>query len=187
MKVHRVGDCRIDGAETVSGPGAGSRVFIEGQLAAVAGDLDSHDMLGAIIPMSPGTVKVMGIPIATALMDSASPDSIGMILHPEGLPTPACGAMRTKAYGGDGSMGGGLGSFNTDILNGAVGMPDVGNIMQMGSQVVGQVMRTVGTGTGSGMMLMNNMNPNNTNPGAGDTVTSANTGQTFTFSSYYTS
>jgi hypothetical protein len=57
----------------------------------------------------------------------------------------------------------------------------------MGTQVIGQVMRTVGTGGSGGMLLMNNMNPSITAPGAGDTVTSANTGQTFTFSTYYSS
>lgn len=180
-KVHRVGDQRIDGGTTVSGPGAGSNVFIEGQLAAVVGDLSSHNMLGAIIGMSPGTILVKGIPLAVSLMDNAAPDAEGINLHPEGLPTPAGGAQRTQAYGGAGTFGGGLGSF------GLSGMPDIGNLMQMGGQVIGQVMRTVNTGGGGGMLLMNNMSPNNTNPGVGDTVTSANTGQTFTFSNYYTS
>ena len=171
----------MDGGTTVSGPGAGSRVFIEGQLAAVAGDLSTHNMLGAIIPMGPGTVKVAGQILAVALQDSASPDAEGINLHPEGLPTPSTGAQRTNVYSAAGSMGGGLGSFGLD------GMPGIGNIMQIGSQVIGQVMRTVSTGGSGGMLLMNNMSPNNTNPGVGDTVTSANTGQTFTFSSYYDS
>lgn len=171
----------MDGGTTVAGSTDTSNVLIEGLPAAIAGDLSSHNMLGAIIPMSPGNVLVKGIPLAVALMDNAAPDSIGILLHPEGLPTPATGAARTQVYGGAGSFGGGLGSF------GLSGMPEVGNLMQFGSQIVGQVSRTVGTGGNGGMMLMNNMNPNNTNPGMGDTVVSANTGQSFTFSSYYTS
>ena len=171
----------MDGGTTVQGSVDTSNVLIEGLPAAVAGDLSSHNMLGAILTMSPGTILVKGIPIAVALMDNASPDSIGIQLHPEGLPTPATGASTVQAYGGGGTFGGGLGSFGLD------GMPGLGNIMQMGSQIIGQVSRTVGTGGQGGMLLMKNMNPNNATPGVGDTVVSANTGQTFTFSSYYTS
>jgi hypothetical protein len=145
------------------------------------GDLDTHNMLGAIISMSPGKILVNGIPLAISLMDNASPDAQGATLHPEGLPTPAGGASKVTAYGGLGSFGGGLGNF------GLSGVPGVGEIMQIGSQVMGQVMRTASTGGQGGMMLMNNMNPANTAPTVGQTVTSANTGKTFTFSSYYSS
>ena len=184
-KVHRVGDFRVDGGATnLTIPGPANvllNVLINGQPASLMGDLDTHNMLGAIISMSPQTILVNGIPLAIALMDNAAPDVQGIIPHPEGLPTPATGSQNVTAYGGLGTFGGGLGSF------GLSGMPDIGNIMQMGSQIMGQVMRTVGTGGQGGMLLMNNMNPVVTPPGSGDTVTSANTGQTFTFSTYYSS
>lgn len=181
-KVHRIGDPRIDGSVTVAGPAnTQQNVRIENMPASVMGDLDTHDMLGAIISMSPGKVLVNNIPLAISLMDNASPDSIAMILHPEGLPTPAGGSNKVLAYGPAGTFGGGLGNF------GLSGIPGVGEIMQIGSQIVGQVMRTASTGGTGGMMLMNNMNPANTAPIVGDTVTSANTGKTFTFSNYYSS
>ena len=182
-KAHRVGDVRVDaGAITVPGPAnILQNVLINGLPASLMGDLDTHNMLGAIISMSPQTILVNGIPLAVSLLDSAAPDVQGIIPHPEGLPTPAGGSQNVTAYGGLGTLGGGLGSF------GLSGMPGLGNIMQMGTQVIGQVMRTVGTGGQGGMLLMNNMNPSVTAPGAGDTVTSANTGQTFTFSTYYSS
>jgi hypothetical protein len=59
--------------------------------------------------------------------------------------------------------------------------------MQIGSQIVGQVYRTAVQSGSSGMMAMNNMNPAVTPPTTGSTVTSANTGKTFTFTSYYSS
>lgn len=180
-KVHRVGDPRIDGAVTINMPPLNTKVFVEGMLAAVVGNLDTHNMLGALISMSPGKVLVQGVPLITSLMDQAAPDMLGIILHPEGIPTPAGGSTKVTAYGGLGTFGGGLGSF------GLTGLPGVGEIMQMGSQVMGQVSRSNGSGGNGGVLIMSNMNPSVTPPGPGDTVTSTTTGKTFTFSNYYSS
>lgn len=181
-RVHRITDPRVDGSVTVPGPANVKQdVLIENLPASLMGDLDTHDMLGAIIKMSPGSVLVNGIPLAISLMDNAAPDKIGIIPHPEGLPTPAGGSSTVTAYGPLGTFGGGLGSF------GLSGIPGIGEIMTLGGQIVGQVMRTASTGGGGGMMLMNNMNPSNTPPTVGQTVVSANTGRTFTFSNYYSS
>lgn len=168
----------MDGGTTIQGSVDTSNVLIEGLPAAVAGDLSSHNNLGAIIPMSPGTVLVKGIPLAIALMDNAAPDTEGLVVHPEGLPTPAQGASRTQVYGGAGSFGGGLGNFMGNI--------GVGEIMQIGQQVMGQVMRTASTGGNGGMLIMNNMT-SQAGMGVNTTLTSANSGNTFTFSSYYIS
>lgn len=175
---HRRGDPRIDGGTTIAGPVDTSNVLIEGMPASVMGDLSSHNNLGAILSMSPGTVLVKGVPIAISLMDSAAPDTIGLITHPQGLPTPAGGSTTVQAYGPAGTLGGGLGNFGGNI--------GIGEIMQVGSQVMGQVMRTASTGGTGGMMVMNNMT-SQSGMGVNTTVTSANSGNTFTFSSYYSS
>jgi hypothetical protein len=181
-KVQRIGDGRLDGAVTIPGPtNTKQNVIIEGMPASLIGDLDTFGDLGAILKMSPGSILVNGIPLAIGLLDSAAPDIQGIIEHPEGIPTPIGGSKTVSAYGPLGTLGGGLGNF------GLTGMPGIGEIMQIGSQIMGQVMRTASTGGQSGMMVMNNMNPANTAPTVGSTVTSANTGKTFTFTSYYSS
>lgn len=177
---HRVGDLRMCGATTTSS-GQNTNVFVNGQLAAVVGDLDSHNNLGALLSMSPGTILINGIPMIASIMDQGSPDQQGLITHVTGLPTPATGSPDVNLYGGQGTFGGGLGNF------GASGVPGVGEIMKIGTQVMGQVYRTAVQSGSSGMLAMNNMNPSVTPPTVGSTVTSASTGKTFTFTSYYSS
>lgn len=179
-KVHCVDDDRMCGAKTVS-TGLNTSVKVNNKLAAVAGDKDDHNLLGALIPMSPGTVKIGGIPMIAAIMDQGSPDQIGLVQHVTGLPTPATGSPNVNLYGGQGTFGGGLGNF------GLSGVPGVGEIMQVGSQIVGQVYRTAVQSGQSGMIALNNMNPAVTPPTVNTTITSANTGKTFTFTSYYSS
>lgn len=73
-------------------------------------------------------------------------------------------------------------------MAGLSGLPGVGEIMQLGSQVIGQVTRSANQGGGQGVLVMNNMTPAaQANVSAGVTLTSANTGKTFTFSNYYSS
>jgi hypothetical protein len=168
------------GAVTTSS-GQNTNVFVNGQLAAVQGDLDSHNNLGALLSMSPGTIKINGVPMIASIMDQGSPDQQGLVTHVTGLPTPATGSPNTNLYGGQGSFGGGLGNF------GLSGVPAVGEIMQIGSQIMGQVYRTAVQSGSSGMLAMNNMSPSVTPPTVNTTITSANTGKTFTFTSYYTS
>lgn len=183
-KVHRVTDKRACGATTV-GMGLNTKVFCDNLLAAVQGDQVSDHIFtmtpGALIHTGPGKVLVQGIPLITSLMDTSSPDAPDPLTqHVTGLPTPTQGSNKVTAYGGMGSFGGGLGSF------GLSGMPGVGEIMQIGSQVVGQVSRAANQGGGQGVLVMNNMT-SQSGIGPGSTVTSANTGTTFTFSEYFSS
>lgn len=183
-KVHRVTDKRACGATTV-GMGLNTKVFCDNLLAAVEGDQVSDHIFtttpGALIHTGSGKVKVQGQNLITALMDNASPDAPNPLLqHVTGLPTPAQGSNKVTAYGAAGSFGGGIGSF------GMSGMPGVGEIMQIGSQVMGQVSRAANQGSGQGVLVMNNMT-SQSGIGPGSTVTSANTGRTFTFSEYYSS
>jgi hypothetical protein len=60
--------------------------------------------------------------------------------------------------------------------------------MQLGTQVIGQVSRVANQGGGTGVVVMNNMPPAvQSSITSGSTITSANTGYTFTFSNYYSS
>ena len=185
-KVHRVTDPRLCGAVTVP-TGLNTNVFVNGLLAAVVGDKDDHNLLGALISMSPGTIRVGAslLPLITSLQDQGSPDQIGLITHVTGLPTPAGGSTNTTAYGPIGSFGGGLGAFQA-LGGGLFGIPNVGEIMQIGSQVMGQVSRVANQGGGQGVVVMNNMT-SQSGIGSGSVLTSANTGYTFTLSSYYSS
>jgi len=185
-KVHRVGDPRLCGAVT-SGTGLNTKVMVENQLAAVVGDLDTHNMLGALISLSPGKVLVQGIPMIVSLMDQGSPDVMGITPHVEGLPTPAGGSQKVTAYGGLGTFGGGLGAFQA-LGGGLFGIPNVGEIMKIGTQVIGQVSRVANQGSGQGVVVMNNMPPSvQGSISSGTSITSANTGYNFTFSNYYSS
>lgn len=185
-KVHRVTDPRLCGAVTVD-TGLNTKVLVENLFAAVVGGLDSHTNLGALISLSPQTILVQGIPMIVSLMDQGSPDQIGLISHVTGLPTPAGGSNKVTAYGGLGTFGGGLGSFQS-LLGGNFAIPNVGEIMQIGSQVIGQVSRVANQGGGQGVVVMNNMPPSvQGSISSGSTITSANTGHTFTFSNYYSS
>ena len=174
------------GAVTVD-TGLNTKVLVEGLFAAVVGGLDSHTNLGALISMSPQTILVQGIPLIISLMDQGSPDVIATVQHVTGLPTPAGGSNKVSAYGGLGSFGGGLGNFQS-LLAGQFAIPNVGEIMQIGSQVIGQVSRVANQGGGQGVVVMNNMTPaTQSGISSGTTITSANTGHTFTFSNYYSS
>mgnify|MGYP006288221487 FL=1 len=185
-KVHRIGDPRLCGAVT-TGTGLNTNVFVNGMLAAVVGDKDDHNLLGALISMSPGTIRVGAslLPLITSLQDQGSPDQIGLITHVTGLPTPAGGSTNTTAYGPIGSFGGGLGAFQS-LGGGLFGIPAVGEIMKIGTQVMGQVSRVANQGGGQGVVVMNNMT-SQSGIGSGSVLTSANTGYTFTLSSYYSS
>lgn len=176
-KAHRIGDQRMCGATTVSA-GLNTNVFVNGVLAAVVGDLDSHNMLGALISQSPGTIKINGIPMIASIMDQGSPDVIGLVTHVTGLPTPGTGSPNVNMY--TGNFAGGLGSF------GISGLPIVGELLSFAGNIVGQVYRTADQGSNSGMLAMNNTTAN-TQPTTGSTVTGVTSGRVFTFSSYYTS
>jgi hypothetical protein len=155
------------------------KLFINNVLAAVEGDINSHNGLGALISQSPGTIIVQGKKMIVSMMDGSAPDQLGIITHVTNLPTPAQGSQNCFAYGGAGSFGGGLG------IPGLSGFPGIGEIMQLGSQAVGQVSKSVNQGGGSGLLTMNNMTPQTQSLlTAGSTVVSANTGKTFTFSSF---
>lgn len=177
--VHRVGDSRFCGAQTV-GTGLQTKVFVEGLLAAVAGDVDSHSMLGQLIP-TVMNVTAGNIPMIGALRDLAAGDMINpLIPHVTGFPTPASGSG--KVFVGQGSFGGGMGIFSS--LTGGL---NVGEMVSMGGNIIGQVNNFVnvggaGIGLSSGLLTLSNLT--GTAPTAGQTVTGQSSGHSFTFSSF---
>lgn len=181
LPTHCIGDKRLCGATTVS-TGKQTKVLVEGKLAAVEGDKDDHNMLGDLISMGGGKVKIQGQSAIAALIDQGAPDQLGIIPHVTGLPTPAQGSQKVKlgmSLVGQvlGMMGGGKG--------GSSGNMQQGEPVTSGGQPAGTVYRYV-SGGGAGfdvLVLANTSNVIN----SGSTVTGSNTGNTFTFSDYYSS
>lgn len=174
--VHRVGDQRACGAVTVS-TGKQTKVFAENQLVSVVGDVDNHNMLGALISASPGKVLVQGIPLITAMMDQSAPDQIGLITHVQNFPTPMTGSKKVKAYGG--AFGGGLGN----IANGFGGLMN-GEFVSLAGQIIGQVKNFTNVGGNSGLAILQNIQGAGQTNLSGRTITGQTSGNQFTFSIY---
>ena len=177
---------RMCGALTVPGPANPLNVLINNVPAAVAGDLDSHGNLGALISLASGMaggkgIMVGGIPLIVTLLDQGSPDVLGIIPHVTGLPTPAQGSPTVMAYGMIssmfGKMGGGQGHQS--------GQMQTGEPVTVGGQPAGDIHRVVSGGSaGFDVLVLANTNSLvNTSV----TVTGVTSGNTFTFSNYYSS
>jgi hypothetical protein len=151
-----------------------SSFFIEGLKAAVEGDLNNHNNLGALVSQSPGTIFIEGKKMIVSMLDGSQPDQIGLITHVTNLPTPKGGASTFSAYGG--SFGGGLGSIG--------GLLNVGENALLGGNVIGVVNKMVNQGGGQGLVVLSNLT--GTTPTAGSTITGQTTGNSFTFSSFDT-
>lgn len=92
---HRNGDSRICGATTVVV--GQSTVYVNDQLWAVQGDIDTHGA-GGLIP-SGSTVFVEDKPVIVHAPDSANPDSLCIpIGEPHCNPMTAQGSGDTNAY-----------------------------------------------------------------------------------------
>jgi len=174
--VHRVGDQRACGAVTVD-TGMNTKVKVEGQFASVVGMLDSHTLLGALISASPGKVLVQGIPMIVAMMDQSAPDVIGMAQHVTNFPTPMTGSMKVMAYGG--LFGGGLGN----IIQG-FGSLNIGEMVSIAGQVVGQVYNFTNVGGNSGLAILNNLQGAGLTNISGQTLVGQTSGNKFQMGSY---
>lgn len=165
---------RFCGAQTIAT--GQSSFFINGLKAAVEGDLDTHNNLGALVSQSQGTIFVEGKKIITAVTDGAQPDQEGLITHVTNLPTPQQGSTDFFTYGGPGQVGGGLGSIG--------GLLNVGENALLGGNIIGQVGKMVNQGGGQGLVTLNNLQ--GMTPTGGSTITGQTSGNTFTFSSFTT-
>lgn len=178
--LHRIGDKRLDGASTID-TGKQTKVMVEGKLAAVEGDKDDHTMLGDLISTAGGSVMIQGQKAIGALIDSAAPDQQGMIPHPQGLPTPAEGSSKVKI--GMGIIGQALGMLGGGAGNKGGNMSSGENV-KVGGQKVGDVFRFVdGGAAGFDVLVLANTSNTVVN---GTIVVGETSGNTFTFTSYYT-
>lgn len=181
-QVFRQGDPRQCGAiNQVIGQ---TSFFVNGLLASVEGDIDSHGGLGQLIQQNgPGNIFINGLKLIT-VGDRGAPDIQGMIMHPFCPTGPAAGSTNFFAY--DGLAGGGL----AEILSGKLNIFE--NLLMNGN-VIGQVKNilgglTSGTAGQQGQLVLQNMGTNT--PGPNDILTGAETGATvrivsFTRSSTY--
>ena len=175
--IHRVGDARACGAVTVD-TGINTKVKVDNQFAAVAGMLDSHTLLGALVSVSPGTILVQGIPIIVAMLDQSAPDVIGIVQHVTNFPTPMVGSQKVRAYN-LGSFGGGLGN----ILQG-FGNLNVGELVSLGGQIIGQVHNFTNVGGNSGLAVLKNLQGAGLTNISGQTIVGQTSGNKFLMGSY---
>lgn len=181
---HRVGDIRACGAVTV-GTGLNTKVMIENQLAAVQGDVNSHNMLGQLVSVASGMagkqIMVQGIPMIVAMIDQAAPDVMGTIPHVQNFPTPMTGATKVQAYGMLGGFGGGLGS----ILQG-FGNLNIGELVSVAGQVVGQIHNFTNVGGNNGLLILKNIQGAGLGSLSGQVLTGQTSNNKFVMSNYTT-
>jgi hypothetical protein len=151
-----------------------SSVFANGKLVAVENDKDSHNDGGGLISATEGSIFIEGKKMIVAMADKASPDSIGMMLHPFSPTDPAKGSNDVFAYGG--KAGGGIGN----ILGGKL---KIGELVKVGSQLMGTVKNSTGGSSGSGSVILQNM-PSGSTPQAGDTLVGQDSGNSLTLTSF---
>lgn len=171
-EIHRETDGRHCDAKTVvSGQ---SSFFVNGLKAAVEGDLDTHNLQGALISQSPGTFFIEGKKAIVANLDKAAPDSLGSIKHPFSPTDPKQGSSNMFVY--DGNAGGGLAQILSGKLNISESMLLDGNIIGQIKNMTGNLQGGKGGAGSQGQMTLQNMG--NYTPKAGDILTGQETGGT---------
>lgn len=176
--MHRVSDRRACGAVTVAGGASGSNVFVNGKVPAVVGDRDTHTNLGALINIIPHNVNI-GSGLLTAIpafISMASPDQVGIMTHPGGLPIPIQGSP--NVFVGSGAASGGIGMMQK-LLGGGFGGLSIGELVSAAGQIVGTVQNFVSLGGGSGLAQLNNLQGPLLTPGT--SITGQTSGYAFTY------
>lgn len=176
--IHLIGMLRMCGASTIP-LGLNTNVLVNNILASVVGDIDSHDGLGPILQMLNTNVLIGGIPAVPAIASGAMPDIMGIIPHVQGLPIPIQGSQNVRI--GQGSMLASIGSMQSLGL-GSFGALQIGELVNIGSQLVGQVMNFTQLGGGSAIAQIGNLQGGAYGPGT--TVTGQTSGYNFTFGNY---
>ncbi len=167
------------GAATIPGGSAGMNVLINNILPALVGDVDNHNGLGAIQQMLDTKVLIGGIPAVPAIASLAQTDVMGLIPHITGLPIPIQGSPNVKI--GQGNMAAAIGMMQNLGL-GNFGALNIGELVSIGQQVVGEVMNFTQLGGGSAIAQIGNLQGPPMGPGV--TVTGQTSGYSFTFSNY---
>lgn len=178
--IHRLFDLRMCGALT-QGLGLNTKVMVNGIPAAVAGDVDSHNFLGALMPINT-KVLIQGVMAVPAISSMAQTDVLGIIPHITGLPIPVTGSQNVMI--GQGSMGAGLGMMQMLGL-GSFGGLQIGELVSIGGQVMGMVQNFTQLGGGAAVAQISNLQGAPLT--AGSTVIGQTSGYSFTFSNYFDS
>jgi hypothetical protein len=168
------------GALTVP-TGLNTNVIVNNILASVVGDIDSHNGLGPILQMLNTRVLIGGIPAVPAIASGAMPDVMGIIPHLQGLPIPIMGSPNVMI--GQGNMMAAIGMMQQLGL-GSFGGLQIGELVGIGQQIMGQVMNFTQLGGGSAIAQIGNIPSGAPALGSGATVTGQTSGYSFTFANY---
>lgn len=166
---------RMCGAQTVS-TGQNTSFNINSLLAAVEGDKNTDNLLGGLIPQSGANFFIQNKQMIASLVDGSLPDIRQITPHAQGLPIPAQGSQ--NFFIGSGTGGAGLGMMQLGNLN-------VGELVKIGQQVIGQVSAFTSIGGGAAVAQLSNMQGAPITPGT--TVTGNTSGAVFTFSIFFDS
>lgn len=185
--VHLATMLRMCGASTIPGGAAGSMVKINNLIPAVVGDVDTHNGLGALINMIPHNVKIGGIDAIPSIVSMASPDVLGIIPHPQGLPIPMQGSPNVFIGQGNGAAGLGMMQPILGAFGQVVGFNplQIGELVSVAGQAIGMVQNFTQIGGGAAVAQLGSLQ--GTPISSGTTVTGQTSGYTFTFSNYFDS
>lgn len=157
-----------------------------GNMAGIANALSGAAGLsggpGALISQLQSNFFIEGKQIIATMVDGSVPDIMGMVVHATGLPIPMQGAM--NFFVGQGSGAAGVGMLQQLGL-GNFGNLNIGELVAVGQQIVGQVSSFTSLGGGSGVMQLSNMQGSPITPGT--TVVGQTSGNFFTFANFFDS
>jgi len=178
--MHLIGMLRMCGALTIP-TGLNTNVIVNNILASVVGDVDSHNGLGPILQMLNTRVLIGGIPAVPAIASGAMPDIMGIIPHLQGLPIPIMGSPNVMI--GQGNMMAAIGMMQQLGLGNFGGL-QIGELVGIGQQIMGQVMSFTQLGGGSAIAQIGNIPSGAPALSSGATVTGQTSGYSFTFANY---
>jgi hypothetical protein len=161
--------------------GLNTNVIVNNILASVVGDVDSHNGLGPILQMLNTRVLIGGIPAVPAIASGAMPDIMGIIPHLQGLPIPIMGSPNVMI--GQGNMMAAIGMMQQLGLGNFGGL-QIGELVGIGQQIMGQVMSFTQLGGGSAIAQIGNIPSGAPALSSGATVTGQTSGYSFTFANY---
>lgn len=146
-----------------------STVFVNGVLAAVEGDKDTHEDGGSLIQRyGGGNIFINGKKLIVSMGDTAAPDSENGIIHPFSPTDPFQGNAQVIAYGG--LAGGGTGQTVGDTgLN-------IGENVTINGTPVGLVKNIIEGENGQLQVILHNMKNLNFTPQAGQTLVGVESG-----------
>jgi hypothetical protein len=171
---------RLCQAVGLPGGAVSSNIYMNNLTPAVVGDTDSHNNLGALINVLPHNVNIGPglISAIPSIISMASPDVMGLVPHPQGLPIPMQGSP--NVFIGQGTGAAGIGMMQM-LGPGMFGGLQMGELVAMGSQIIGLVQNFTFVGGGTGVAQLSNLQPGAPILASGTQITGLSSGYTFTF------